>query len=168
MGDRQNLYLFLTRPRGVDFETEDLLIKRKISRLSLNLEHADLERLQSLQIKTKLEDSDVLFLKENLPHQMFESFMLDRLNQPRSARQPSNLGGQLEEAEIDFLRLSNSEFSTEFRALKTDLQARMAAPVASADEDRLQHSGHWQDRNRQDLPSRNAAKLRSRRNLPEI
>lgn len=137
---------------------------RRFARSTLNIPRADLERLQSLQVKRKLEDNDILYLKETLPSQMFESFMLDRLghivpaqDKPTQEDQHNLQNFQNAEIEDDYevnWKASDSEsnLSTEFRALKQDLKKKFSTPVFSIQlPGRLQYHGHWQERRRQDF-----------------
>ena len=63
---------------------------------------------------------------------MFESFMLDRLAHIALQKKvPLAEDAEGAEEEIDFLQASNSEMSMEFRALKSDLQKKLSAPVSS-------------------------------------
>jgi len=101
----------------------------------------DLERLKIIQRKAKLDEPDILFLKENLPQNMFESFMLDKATKANPGRENSILGeigaklrmigeNMPEEDQPDPNLLSNfSSASKEFKALKHSLEQKLRDPI---------------------------------------
>lgn len=93
---------------------------------------ADLARLQQLNSKKKLDDHDILFLKENLPPTMFESFLLEKATQSKLPfKSPNRSGGNLHQSEDDqdSQQEAYGELSVEFKALKKEIDRKLHMPV---------------------------------------
>ena len=129
---QDNRYNHVTRSHGIEAR-EDYIKQRVTSSQVAGMPSKEMQELQKLHSKAKLDETDLLFLKENLPPTMFESFMLDRLASAARKEQNSlthdNPEEHVHEPDPNFLKSSSRELSVEFQALKEEMQRRLAAPV---------------------------------------
>lgn len=128
-----------------------------------SLQQADLTKLQHLTSKEKLDDQDILFLKENLPANMFESFILEKATHRLPFKSPTKKPLNPEETEDDLeSQMGQAELSIEFMALKKEMERKLQSPVILSDQDRLEYIGRGQTQHRQDIFRPDAIELCTR------
>lgn len=103
----------------------------------------DPQKLKVLQVKEKLDNEDLLYLKENLPANMYESFLLEKRQKiyPQAApvSHPQVLfksGSHLSPQALPSSDLARDKMSSDFNALHSCIQQRVQAPVDHCNSNR--------------------------------
>lgn len=128
--------------------------------------------------KETLDDKDILFLKENLPEAMFDSFLLDKVSYNRAGKSKKILeenSGFLNVDEKEFLaryQASSSNnnhnssgldntITSEFKALRKEVDRQTSSPVGLfLISDRTQHYGCRKTQSWKDFFCQDASQLR--------